>query len=67
MSRKKTIFVNCSQDVDDCIAGDSLYIECMKPGQWNLIKKSNRHKGSACTAKKDAKAIILKKYTNLGP
>jgi hypothetical protein len=49
----------------DSIAGDQIYVVCMKPDQWKLIQRSGQHKGSCCVAKKDAKARILKAYTNI--
>lgn len=50
---------------DDSIAGDQIFVRCMKPEQWRLFQKSGQHKGSCCVAKKDAKAKILKAYTNI--
>jgi phage protein U len=49
----------------DSIAGDQIRVSCMKPEQWILFQKSGQHKGSYCIAKKDAKAKILKAYTNI--
>ena len=63
---QKAVFKNCLQNKNDCIAGDTIYIECQKPNKkWTLITKSNQHKGSSCTARRDAKAVILKSYTNV--
>lgn len=58
-------FKNCMQKPDDCIEGDSIYVQCQKPGPWRLIRKSTQHRGQNCTARKDAKAIILRSYKNV--
>ena len=65
MSKKKKIFQNCRRKENDCIEGDSIYIECRKSGIWNLIRMSGQHHGNCCTAKMNAKAVILKSYTNV--
>lgn len=49
----------------DSIAGDQICVSCMKPREWKLFQKSGQHKGSFCIAEKDAKAKILKAYTNI--
>jgi len=48
----------------DSISGDRLYIECRKPGKWQLFRKSGNHKGSETRAEKDATAVIENAYTN---
>jgi hypothetical protein len=63
--RGQKTFKNCLRNANDCIVGDSIYIVCQKPQNWALITKSSQHKGQCCTAKKDAKAIILRSYTNV--
>jgi len=56
----------CQQEQGDCIEGHSIYIQCQKPQKnWTLFQKSGQHKGWLCTARKDAKAILLKKYVNV--
>jgi len=56
----------CYRNVGDCIEGDSIRVECQKPGKkWKLFQKSNQHRGMRCVVKKDAKAIIIKQYKNL--
>ena len=62
---QKAVFKNCLQNKNDCIAGDTIYIECRKPGGWKLFRMSIRHHGNCCTARMNAKAIILKPYTNI--
>lgn len=47
------------------IQGDHIYITCQKPGKWILFRKSEKHRAKECHAQKDAKAIILKPYTNV--
>gem|GEM_PF-2149538 len=54
----------CLREPNNCVEGDQLYIECKKKGRWELIQKSGQHKGSSCTVKKNAKAIVLRKFTN---
>jgi hypothetical protein len=49
----------------DCIAGDKIKVECRKPGNWVLFRMSGQHKGIMCVAEKNAKATILKEYTNI--
>jgi len=56
---------DCYRDEGDCIEGDSIYIQCQDPQQWKLFRKSGQHRGRKCKAKKDAKAIILRSYTNI--
>jgi hypothetical protein len=58
-------FKNCRRKPNDCIEGDQIYIQCQQPGKWQLFKKSEQHRGHKCKAKKDAKAIILRSYTNI--
>ena len=58
-------FQNCLRDINSCIEGDSIYIECRKPSNWKLFQMTAQHKGSSCNARKNAKAIILKSYTNV--
>jgi hypothetical protein len=60
-----TSFRDCRREVDACIEGDTIYAECRKPDKWLLIRKSGQHKGMCGTFRKDAKAIILKSYTNV--
>jgi hypothetical protein len=55
----------CLREVNDCIEGDSIFIECRTPGDWKLFNMSGNHKGSCCVIKKNAKARIQKKYTNI--
>jgi len=55
----------CLRDLGDCIEGDSIYVECRKKGKWKLFRMSGQDKGVKCTAKKNAKAIILREYTNI--
>jgi len=55
----------CGRDVWDCIEGDSIYVECRKPGKWTKFRRTGQHQGHSCTAKKDAKATLLRFYTNI--
>lgn len=55
----------CYRNVGDCIEGDSIRVESQKQGKWVLIQKSKQHKGKRCVIKKNAKATIIKSYTNL--
>ena len=55
----------CYRKEYDCIEGDAIRIECRKPRKWKKFNMSGTHKGSACTAYKNAKATILKSYTNV--
>jgi len=64
-SQIKNIFKNCSRKANDCIEGDTVYIECRKPGVWKLFRMSTQHHGNCCKARMNAKAIILKSYTNV--
>jgi hypothetical protein len=58
---------SCLQEVGDCVQGDSVRVECRKPADWKLFRMTEQHKGWRCVAKKNAKATILKKYTNVKP
>ena len=49
----------------DSIAGDHIRVTCRKKGAWTEIRKSGQHNGHQCEAKKDAKAEIVKAYTNV--
>jgi hypothetical protein len=60
--KKKT---PCYRNVGACIEGDPIRVKCQAKGKWKMIQKSNQHRGSYCIIKKDAKATILKSYTNL--
>ena len=62
---KKKEKTKCYRNVGDCIVGDQIYVECRKPDKWKLIRRTGQHQGSVCTVKKDAKATILKAYTNI--
>jgi len=56
---------DCRREEGACIEGDTIYVQCQKPGKWTLFRKSEQHRGSHCKADKDAKAVLLKKYTNI--
>jgi len=53
------------RNVGDMVCGDTIKVECRDPGKWKLIQMSGQHKGSICIAKKNAKATIVKSYTNV--
>lgn len=55
----------CYRNVGDCLEGDSIHVECRSPGKWNLYRMTGQHKGWKCKIQKNAKAIILKTYTNV--
>jgi len=55
----------CRRELDDCIEGDQILIECRTYGKWDLFQKSGNHKGSRCIIKKNASARILKPFTNV--
>lgn len=55
----------CLREPDDCVQGDRLHIQCRKPGKWKLFQMSGDHKGKRCKVEKNAKAKVLKKYTNI--
>lgn len=55
----------CYRNAGDCIEGDQIYVRAMKPGKWVLIRKSNQHNAMKCIAKKDAKAELIRAYTNV--
>jgi len=59
--KKKT----CYRNIGDCIEGDSIRVESQIQKQWRLVQKSKQHKAKRCIIKKDAKATIIKSYTNL--
>lgn len=64
--KKRVKFQDCVRDENACIEGDSIYVECRKPpAKWYLKQMSGQHKGSSATINKNAKAIILKSYTNV--
>ena len=62
---KKKTKAKCYRNVGDSVAGDQIRVECRKPGDWNLFKMSGQHNGWKCTAKKNAKATVLRSYTNI--
>jgi hypothetical protein len=62
---KKKAKIECYRNVGDCIAGDQIRVECRTPGKWKLYRRTGQHQGSVCIVKKDAKATILKSYTNI--
>lgn len=55
----------CGRDVGACVEGDSIYVECRKPGKWTLLRRTGQHQGHACKARKHAKATLLRSYTNI--
>ncbi len=59
-----TKFKKCHTSLNACIEGESIYIECRKPGKWGLFRMTGQHRGSQCIAKKNARAIILRERTN---
>lgn len=61
----KINFTDCYREKGSCIEGDGIYIECRSPDDWRLFRMSNTHQGQYCKATKNAKAIILKPYTNI--
>lgn len=63
--KKDVVFKDCCHNPGDCLEAFSIYVQCQKTGKWSLIRKSDQHRGNACTIRKDAKAIILKRYTNV--
>lgn len=60
--KKKT---PCYRKEGDCVEGDSIYVQCQSPGNWRLFRKSEQHRGWTSKAKKGAKAILLKSFTNV--
>ena len=47
------------------VRGDSLYVTARKvPSSWDKIRRSGQHHAFEATITKDARARILKKYTN---
>jgi hypothetical protein len=56
---------DCYREEGACIEGDTIYVECRKPGRWKLIRMSGRHEGRSCKAEKNAMALLLRKYTNV--
>lgn len=49
----------------DMIKGDKIIVFCRKPQKnWEKIQKSNQHDYFKIIAKKNAQAIIDKKFTN---
>ena len=62
---KKKAKIKCYRNVGDSVAGDLIRVECRKPGDWKLYRRTGQHQGHFYTAKKDAKATILKSYTNI--
>ena len=51
----------------DKLAGDQIVVTCQKPDVWKEIRKSGQHRGHRTVARKDAKAVIEKGYTNIRP
>ena len=49
----------------DSVSGDIIRVECRDPDKWKLFQMSGQHKGWRCIARKNAKAEILKAYTNV--
>lgn len=50
---------------DDKITGDSIYVQCRTPSQWKLFQMSGTHKGHQSYARKNAKAVIERAFTNV--
>jgi hypothetical protein len=62
---KKKGKIKYYRNVGDSIAGDQIRVECRKPGKWKLFRRTGQHQGQVCKVEKDAKATILKAYTNI--
>jgi len=58
-------FKNCRRTEEDCIEGDQLLIVCRDPKDWRLDRITKSHKGQYCIARKNAKAKVLRSYTNI--
>jgi len=56
---------DCYREPDDCVEGDSIYVECRKPGNWGGFRMSGKHRGYSCKAQKNARGILLRSYTNI--
>lgn len=52
-------------EVDSAIQGDQILIECRKPGKWFTTRGSKKHNYFNCVARKNAYAVLAKKYTNV--
>lgn len=58
---KERIFRN----VGDCIEGDQILISCRTPSKWKVYRRTKQDHASYCIAKKGARAIIEKTFTNI--
>lgn len=51
--------------VGDKVSGDSLFIECRKPGDWHSFRMSGNHNGWQVKARKNASATVEVAYTSI--
>lgn len=62
---KKEEHENLFTKKGDAIQGDQIFARCQRYTDWILFRKSDQHKGSRCTLKKDAYARIERAFTNI--
>ncbi len=58
-------FNNCGREEGDCIEGDQLLVVCRTPKPWKLDRITESHRGKRCIVQKNAKARVLRSYTNI--
>ena len=63
--KKKVKKKVCYRNVGDCIEGDSIRVESRIQTQWKLFRMTNTHQGKRCVIKKNAKATIIRSFTNI--
>jgi hypothetical protein len=50
------------------IRGDKVLVSCrQQPGKWGKVRRSENHHAFEAVLKQDARARILKRYTNVAP
>jgi hypothetical protein len=49
----------------DKISGDSLRIECRKPGDWQSFRMSGQHNGFRVKARMNASAVVEQGFKNV--
>lgn len=56
---------DCYQEVNDCVKGDKLRIVCRKKNNWKKRRHTGQHNAQVCVVEKNAKATIVRAYTNV--
>ncbi len=52
-------------DLGHALSGDQIVVQCRKPSDWKTVRGSEQHNYFRATAKKNAYAVLIQKFTNV--